>query len=134
MPDCRLPTGRSSRLGNDHKIKLVLMQKLILFRKTYDLILWVYPCVNHFPKSQRFVLGQQILNTLINFLKIIIEVNSYRDKKRFLLLASVELDKTRFLIRLAKDLRFTNIKKYGLTVKKINEVGKLLGGMIKRFS
>ncbi len=110
------------------------MQKLILFRKIYDLILWIYPCINNFPENQRFVLGQQILNTLINFLKIVIEANSYKDKKRFLLLASVELDKVRFLIRLAKDLRFTTIRRYGMTTDKINEIGKLLGGLIKKFS
>jgi four helix bundle protein len=110
------------------------MQKLILFRKIYDLILWVYPCVNNFPKNQRFILGQQILNALIDFFKIIIEANSYKDKKRLLLLASVELDKIRFLARLAKDLKFTSIKRYGVTVKRMNEIGKLLGGMIRKFS
>ncbi|MFA5714569.1 MAG: four helix bundle protein [Candidatus Paceibacterota bacterium] len=41
---------------------------LVIFQKTYDLILWIYPVVNGFPKSQRFVLGQKIENILISFL------------------------------------------------------------------
>jgi len=37
-----------------------MFQNLAIFEKTYELILWLYPTVNKFPKSQRFVLGQQL--------------------------------------------------------------------------
>lgn len=109
------------------------MEGLILFKKTYELLLFVYPIVNRFPKNQRFVLGQQILNALIDFLKILIEANSI--SRRFFLLkkASVELDKIRFLIRLGKDLRLLSGKSYETLSERINEVGRLLGGMIKKF-
>ena len=81
-------------------------QNLPIFEKTYELILWLYPAVNKFPKSQRFVLGQQIENTMLNIMKGIIQANAERAKLPYLKQASVDLDKLRIIIRLAKDMKF----------------------------
>ena len=54
---------------------------LIIFQKTYDLILWAYPVINQFPKTQRFVLGQQIENILVGILKKMIYANKERAEK-----------------------------------------------------
>ena len=110
------------------------MDKLVIFRKTYELLVWLYPVLEQFPKSQRFVLGQQIFNTLLEFLKSLIEANSIFQKREILRTASVNLDKFRLLVRLAKDMKFISIRKYQLTMEKTNEIGKMLGGMIKRFN
>ena len=108
-----------------------MFQNLAIFEKTYELILWLYPTVNKFPKSQRFVLGQQIENTILEILKGIIEANQERDKLAYLKKISVELDKLRILVRLSKDLRFISIRQYSFAAEKINEIGKMLGGWIK---
>ena len=108
-----------------------MFQNLSIFEKTYEMILWLYPTINKFPKSQRFVLGQQIETAILEILKGIIQANSERDKIPYLKQMSVELDKLRILIRLSKDLKFINIKQYQFVVEKINEVGKMLGGWIK---
>ena len=110
-----------------------MFQNLSIFEKTYELILWLYPTVNKFPKSQRFVLGQQIENTILEILKGIIQANSERNKLPYLNQISVELDKLRILIRLSKDLKLINIKKYQFVAEKINEIGKMLGGWIKSY-
>jgi len=111
-----------------------MFQDLAIFEKTYELILWIYPTVNKFPKSQRFVLGQQIENTVLEILKGIIEANQERNKVPYLKQISVNLDKLRILIRLSKDLKFISIRQYQFAAEKINEIGKMLGGWIKRFS
>ena len=41
------------------------MDKLVLYQKMYDLILYSFPIINRFPKSQKFVLGQQIQNCML---------------------------------------------------------------------
>ena len=111
-----------------------MLQNLVIFQKVYDLILWMYPLINKFPKKQRFVLGQQIENTVLEILKGIIQANSERNKLPYLKQISVELDKLRILIRLSKDLKFISIRQYSFAAGKINEIGKMLGGWIKRFS
>jgi len=111
-----------------------MFQDLVIFQKVYDLILWLYPAVNKFPKSQRFVLGQQIENTVLEILKGIIQANQERNKLPYLKQISVDLDKLRILVRLTKDLKFINIRQYQFAAEKINEIGKILGGWLKKFS
>jgi hypothetical protein len=103
---------------------------LVLFQKIYDLILWIYPRINKFPKNQRFVLGQRIENTLLRLIELSIELNSgaYNDKY-VIKKMSLELDKLRILIRLSKDLYFFNKRRYLFVSEKINEIGRLIGGM-----
>lgn len=108
-----------------------MLNNLILFQKFYDFILWIYPAVNKFPKTQRFVLGQQISNTVLDILKNIIQGNSERYKLPYQKQISVDLDKLRILIRLSKDLKFLSIKQYEFAADKINEIGRLLGGWMK---
>ena len=107
-----------------------MFQNLPIFEKIYELILWLYPTVNKFPKSQRFVLGERIENTILIILEGIIQANQERNKLSYLKQTSIELDKLRILIRLSKDLKFISIRQYGFVAEKVNEVGKMLGGWI----
>jgi len=107
---------------------------LVIFQKTYDLILWSYPVINQFPKSQRFVLGQQIESILVGILKKMIRANKERGEERMGIVKeiSVDMDELFVLFRLVKDLRMMSIKKYGISAEKINEVARLLGGWQKK--
>jgi len=107
---------------------------LVIFQKTYDLILWAYPVINQFPKIQRFVLGQQIENTFVDVLKKMIHANKERGEKRMEIIKgiSVNIDELFILFRLSKDLKMISIRKYGIFAEKINEVAKLLGGWQKQ--
>jgi len=111
-----------------------MLDDLIIFQKTYDLILWIFPMINRFPKKQRFVLGQQIENELLEIIKDIILANNERNKTEILKRISVRLDTLRILIRLAKDLKFLSIKQYENAAVKMNEIGKLLSGWMKKFA
>ncbi|HPC37611.1 MAG TPA: diversity-generating retroelement protein Avd [Candidatus Paceibacterota bacterium] len=105
-----------------------------IFHKTYELILWFWPIANKFPKSQRFVLGQRIENTLLDFLELIIEAKNSKIKISALAKASIKLDKLRIIIRLAKDLKFISIKQYQFAAITVDEIGKMLGGWLKSLS
>ncbi|MGI6340632.1 MAG: diversity-generating retroelement protein Avd [Minisyncoccales bacterium] len=105
---------------------------LILFQKTYDLILEVHPViVNKFPKNQRFVLGQKIENTLIAILEIAITINLSKPTVNYFRRLDIEIQKLKIFIRLAKDLKFISIKKYEYLEKKVIEIGKITGGWKK---
>ncbi|MFH1233669.1 MAG: diversity-generating retroelement protein Avd [Patescibacteria group bacterium] len=108
-----------------------MLNDLILFQKFYDFTLWIYPTINKFPKTQRFVLGQQISNTVLEILKKIIQANAEKYKVPYQKQISIELDKLRILMRLSKDLKFLSVKQYEFSADKINEIGRLLGGWIK---
>ena len=108
------------------------MEQLKIYQRHYDLILYATPVINRFPKSQRFVLGQQIQNCMVDIAKLIVEANKTRNRLPKLYQIDVELEKLRMLIRLAKDLRFLSVKQYGLIAEGTSEVGRMLGGWIKQ--
>lgn len=107
------------------------MKDLIIFQKTYDFILWFYPAVRKFPKSERHVLGQRIEETSLSVLEHIIASVTTKQAFTELKKADIELEKLRIYIRLAKDLQCIDFKKYELASQRVVEIGKLLGGMIK---
>jgi len=108
------------------------VEELVLYQKHYDLMLYSFPIINGFPKAQRFVLGQQIQNCLLDIAKLIVQANKQRGRRLPILLQiDIEIEKLRLLVRLAKDLRMVSIRQYGILAERINEVGRLLGGWIK---
>lgn len=111
-----------------------MIDQLIIFQKIYDLLLYMYPTVNKFPKSQRFVLSQHILNTLLEILKLTIIANAKKDRKEEQNLISVHLDIFRVLIRLSRDINFLSIGQYEYIMRQMNEIGKLLHGWKKASS
>ncbi len=48
---------------------------LKIYQKHYDLMMYAMPIINRFPKNQRFILGQQIQNTMVDVAKLIVEAN-----------------------------------------------------------
>lgn len=111
-----------------------MLDDLVIYQKTYDFILWLYPLVNKFPKNQRFVLGQRIENKTLDLVHSIMAANAETSKAEMIKQAGVELDELRMLVRLAKDLHFVSIRQYGLAADRMNEIGRLLSGWKNRFS
>ena len=107
------------------------MEELKVYQKHYDLILYAFPIINGFPKAQRFVLGQQIQNCLLDIARLIVQANKQRSKLSTLTQVDIELEKLRLLIRLAKDLHLLAVRQYGSIAERTDEIGRLLGGWIK---
>lgn len=107
--------------------------KLILFQKIYDLVLWLFPLINRIPKFHKTVLGRQIEELGLSMLLLVLSANRARGTKRkkLQLTLSDELDKLRILLRLTKDLRFMSIKQYTYGARAVNEIGKILYGWTK---
>ncbi len=107
------------------------MRELIIYQKHYDLMVYSFPIISRFPKDQRFVLGQQLETQMLEIGKMIVHANKLKQKKSKLYEIDIELEKLRFLIRLAKDLGMMSISKYGHHCERLDEIGRLLGGWLK---
>ena len=104
---------------------------IAIFKKIYDLVLLAYQYVRLFPRSEKFVLGERIEHASIDLLEGIIIANQKKEKQASLVEASVKLDILRIFIRLSKDLRLLDLKKYETLSSHIVEIGRMLGGWIK---
>ncbi len=107
------------------------LENLKIFVKIYDLLRYFHKEIAGFPKSEKPVLGRRIYDSLLGVLEYIITANEETSKIYYLKKASVELEKLRIFIRLSNDFHLISIKKYGIVSKRINEIGKMLGGWIK---
>lgn len=113
---------------------MVMNNDFVIYRKMLDVTKWNFGRVITFPKKQRFVLGQQIENSCVNCLRLIIEANGSRTtstKLRKLDNLDIELDVLRSFLRLAHDLDFIKDKALFYISKQIDEVGKMRGGWVK---
>ena len=99
--------------------------------KTVDLILWMIPKIEKFPRSQRFLLGERMTVLLLDILDLLIDANYTRDKEPILRAVNLKLEKGRYLIRIAKELRLINIGGYEFSARSVDEIGRMVGGWIK---
>jgi hypothetical protein len=105
-----------------------------IFTKTYDLLRWLIPMTIKFPRQQRFVLAGSVQRTALQFQERLIEAARANDPHSLLHQADTDLTKLRFYLRLCRDLRLMSIDQYGHAARMVNEVGRLLGGWIKKTS
>ncbi len=101
-----------------------------------EIVLWLFQKVNTFPKKQRFVLGQQIENSALACLRLIIEANDSRSvitKLRKLDTLNIELAVLRDLLRVAYEIHFMKLNSLQFVIAQIDEVGKMRGGWARRY-
>ena len=101
-----------------------------IFTKTHDLLKWLVPHLDKYPKSQRFRLAKRIEDAAFDFHGLLIQATKEGHPRRTLLQADAELDKLRHYIRLGVDLGYTSLRQYGHVAEMLVEVGKLLGGWL----
>jgi hypothetical protein len=106
--------------------------KLIIFQKTYDFLLWLYPIINRLPKNHRLILGKKIEEMGLTLLLSIIKANKKRGEERKFYQdeASDTLDYLRIILRLTKDTHLMSVKQYLVGAEKLNEIGRMLSGWI----
>jgi len=99
--------------------------------KTYDLLLWIIPQLEKFPKSQKYLLGDRIETVLLDIMDLIIQSIYTKNKASFLKKANLKIEKLRYLIRLTTDLKYLSIKKYEYVSRCLNEIGSEIEGWLK---
>jgi len=103
-----------------------------IFAKTYDFLLWLVPQTLKFPKSQRFVLAQRLHGSALAFYELLIRARKVRPNLSILVDADVELEKVRLYLRLAHEGNLLSAGQYEHASRSVVEIGRLLGGWLKR--
>lgn len=104
-----------------------------IFKKSYDLYKDFYNLRLSVPKQDRYTLWQKCESLLIDVLEGIIFASqqSKAEKLPTLEKTSVKLNFLRVCIRLMKDVKAIDAKKYIIIEANLDEIGRMLGGWIK---
>ena len=70
-------------------------------------------------------------STSLDVLEFLVEAAFTRDRKPHLARANLGIDKLRFLIRMAADLRYLDRRRYEYAARSLDEIGRLIGGWSK---
>ena len=99
--------------------------------RIYDLLLWIIPVLDKFPRTQKFLLADRIETELLDIMKLLIQAVYARQKSELLGQANLGLEQVRYLIRLSRDLKYLGLKQYRFASEKIDEAGREIGGWLK---
>jgi hypothetical protein len=110
------------------------MQESPIFSRTYDLLLWLLPEANKFPRAHRFGLGERVVRQALDFQETLVQAGlSKKERARLLDQADVQLAILRMNLRLCKDLELLKLNQYEHVAGMLVEIGRLLGGWKKSY-
>lgn len=92
---------------------------------------WLASTVERFPRSQKFTLGDRLLDAALDVLERIVEATYTRARSKSLHAANLGVEKLRILLRLAADLRALDLRRWEFAARSLDEIGKLIGGWIR---
>lgn len=109
-------------------------KELVIFTQSYDLLTWLLPRCERFPKSQRFVVTLRLQGAALDFLEALFDANASNGTKRLDQLrdADAHLSKLRLYLRLARHWEWLSSGQYEHVSRLVAELGRLLGGWLRQ--
>jgi hypothetical protein len=101
-----------------------------IYVRTHDLLDWLVPHLEGWPRPQRFFLARQTLESATQFYRLLLRARKVRgdDRRRVLLDADVELETLKALLRLGQERRYMNLGQYQHVSVMLVDIGRQLGG------
>jgi four helix bundle protein len=104
-----------------------------ILQKSTDLYKELYEYLKTFPKKDQYLLGKRCEEAMLDFIEnILFAASASREMKlRALQGANAKFDLLKVLLRLAREFKMIDNKKYLSLETRIQEIGRMLGGWIK---
>jgi hypothetical protein len=97
----------------------------------HELIRWLTPQLDKFPRQRRFTLGERLERTLLDVLELLLEAAYSRDKQPALQRANLRLEVARHLWRLAHELHGVSTRGYAHGAGLMDDVGRQIGAWLR---
>ena len=107
-----------------------------ILKKSYDLYKTFHEYRKVIPKCDRFTIYDRSECVIIDIIESLIEAGYVSKANKVVILerASLKLNLLRFFIRLMKEVKAIDSKKYIVLQTIIDEIGRMLGGWIRSSS
>ena len=104
-----------------------------IFKEAFNLYKLFYSYRNTLSKQDRYTLWQRCENLILDILENILWASylSKSEKLPVLEKTSLKLNLLRVILRLCKEVKAIDSKKYILSQEIVDEIGRMLGGWIK---
>lgn len=104
-----------------------------IFRKIYDLYKVFYSYRDSVAKRDRYTIYQRAESILLDLVQCILSASQLSKSQKLPALedASLKLNFLRVFIRMMKDVKAIDNKKYLVLQEYIDEIGRMLGGWIR---
>jgi hypothetical protein len=108
--------------------------EMVILARTFDLLAWLLPKSEKFPRTYRFTVTQRLMGAALDFQEALFDAQSRSGQARLdcLQAADAHLNKVRLYLRLVHHWRWLNDGQYRHISVMVAEVGRLLGGWIKQ--
>jgi len=108
------------------------MSQSPIFVKTEAFMKWLLEHTAKYPKHERFRLAKRIDDALFDFHSLLTLAVYNPHESDWLKQADVRLQLLRTYLRLAVELRYTDPQQFHYAAEHLDELGKLLGGWLKK--
>ena len=97
----------------------------------HDLLRWLIPLLDKFPRARRFTLGERLEGGLLDVLEELVEAAYGRDKAPALRRANRRLQVVRHLWRLSFELGVVPMRRYEHGARLLEALGAQVGGWLR---
>lgn len=107
---------------------------MVIFARTYDLLKWLLPKAERFPKLYRSTVTQRLMSSALDFQEALFNAQAYTGniRLRHLRQSDAHLNKVRLYLRLTRDWGWLSLGQYEHVSRMVAEIGRLLGGWINQ--
>lgn len=107
---------------------------MMILTRTFDLLAWLLPGAEKFPKVYRYTVTQRTLSAALDFQEALFDAQSQNGstRQKHLREADAHLNKLRLYLRLIHHWGWLNDGQYRHVSAMVAEIGRLLGGWLKK--
>lgn len=107
---------------------------MIIFNRVFELLDWLLPKSERFPRQHRLTTTQRLMNSALDLAEHLNRAQNHRGTIRTQALndADTALQNLRFYLRLIHQWHWLSTGQYRHVSELVAETGKLLGGWIKQ--
>jgi hypothetical protein len=111
-----------------------LAENMLLLTRTFDLLEWLLPKTEKFPRAYRYSLTRHLADAALDLQEKLFLARKRRgaERVRLLMECDAHLDTVRLYLRLAHRWHWLTDGQYEHVSRLVAEIGKLLGGWVKR--
>ena len=106
---------------------------MVIFAHTFDLLEWLLPKSEQFPRAYRSTVTQRMMGAALDLQEALVTAHARSDRARLLALrdADAALARLRIYLRLAHRWRWLSEGQYAHVGAMVGEIGRLLGGWLR---